>query len=424
MRLRRIFPSVAGFLFFILMGLFYCFNEKSIYGAILKLWGVRSFDFPFVDTDTVLSAVRCLNRGIDVYVVNPCDVLGRVYDYSPLWMVLTIFPMTPRWLSPIGLGLDVVFLGSLLLLPPCRRWADTVIVTLGVVSSATVFAVERGNNDLLLFVLDASAASLVRFSPAIRLLGYGFALLAGLLKYYPMAVLAIVLRERTVRFWGITLAAVAITFCFVIVTWHDLSRALAIIPTGSYFSDMFGAITVAGGLTQRLHLPHIVQPILRDAMTLGALALGIRIGLQRETIERVQRLSEAERNFLLVGALLILAAFFTAQNIGYRAIHLILILPALCAIRRHSASGWMRLLPFAAVLILWSEGWRNGAMSLAPMLGAHWHGRMSWLCWLIRESLWWWLTKMLIALIVASLRDSAAVTAIILPFGHRYGSSA
>ena len=45
---------------------------------------------------------------------------------------------------------------------------------------------------------------------------------------------------------------------------------------------------------------------------------------------------------LLAGGLLMLSCFFTAQNIGYRAMHLVLTLPALTALVRMRAGrvGW------------------------------------------------------------------------------------
>ena len=41
------------------------------------------------------------------------------------------------------------------------------------------------------------------------------------------------------------MATVAATALFAWVCWPDLSRALRLIPTGSPFGNMFGAVTVA-----------------------------------------------------------------------------------------------------------------------------------------------------------------------------------
>ena len=248
-RARRLIPAIAGAVLFVV---FVALSRIAphAYRTILKIWGIKPWPFPFLDTDTVLSAVRCLRDGIDVYVANPCDPLARVFDYSPLWMALSLLPIGLAALPWIGLAVDAAFLAALALLPAGRRWGDTALIAAGVCSTAVLFAVERGNNDLILFVLAALAATAALASPLLRLLGYAAALLAGLLKYYPMLLMALAVRERPGRLSAIAAAALLLLGLFVLLSWHDLVRALALVPTGSYFEDMFGAITVGGGLSR------------------------------------------------------------------------------------------------------------------------------------------------------------------------------
>jgi hypothetical protein len=245
-----------------------------------------------------------------VFVVNPCDYLSRVYDYSPLWLTLAVFPMTLGWLQPIGFGLDVAFLASLLLLPAGRTRRDVALIAFGVVSSATVYAVERGNNDLVIFILAAGAVTLACRSPALRIVGYLLALLAGLLKYYPMTLMALVTRERPRRFFAVAAGSIALVALFVAIAGHDLARALRLIPTGPYFSDMFGSITVAGGLTELVGWPVFIGSALRGAMIFAAILIGVRLGRREGVMADVERLSERERSFLLAGILLTLGCFF------------------------------------------------------------------------------------------------------------------
>ena len=60
----------------------------------------------------------------------------------------------------IGFALALVFATSLLLLPPGRDWRAAGLVCAAALSPAVGFAIERGNADLLMFVLAALAASL------------------------------------------------------------------------------------------------------------------------------------------------------------------------------------------------------------------------------------------------------------------------
>ena len=63
-------------------------GAHSLYFGTLRLLGVEPFSFPFLDTHAVLAAAECGRQGIDVYLSNPCDVLGRPHVYSPLWLAI------------------------------------------------------------------------------------------------------------------------------------------------------------------------------------------------------------------------------------------------------------------------------------------------------------------------------------------------
>ncbi len=406
--LRRLTPFAAAALFFAAMATLYALGLRAPYMAVIRRWGINPWPFPFLDTDTILSAVRCRQAGIDVYAANPCDVLGRVYDYSPLWLGIAHVPGLGRHLVALGLLVDLGFLFALTLLPPARRWRDVAIVAAGAVSSASLYAAERGNNDLVIFALAALAAALSCRSRRVRLAGYAAALLAGLLKYYPMTLMALAAREAPRRLLRVACAAVAAVALFVAIDGGELARALALIPDGAFISDMFGSSTLSGGLVHLFGLPDDpLRPLLHGAMVLAALALIVRIGSRAGIGEDVAVLTPRERAFLLAGAMLTLGCFFTAQNIGYRAVHLLLVLPGLTALRGIAAGRRRHGDTIVAVLaLLWAESWRaamrRATISLPLDTAAAW--KLA--AWLLRECLWWWTIVALGSLAVAILLHS------------------
>jgi hypothetical protein len=403
-RLRKVLPFLAASTGFAAMALLYLAAPHALYRWLLKTWGIDPFAFVFLDTDTVLSAVRCLRQGVDVFVSNPCDYLGRVFDYSPLWLVLAKLPVTLNWLVPIGLVVDFGFLAALLLLPAGRTWHESRLIAFGAVSTAVVFALERGNNDLVLFTLGAIAATLACRSPAWRFVGYGAALLAGLLKYYPMTVMALATRERPRRFLFVILGTVCVLALFAAFMGHDLVRALKLIPTGDWYGDMFGSSTLAGGLAERFHWSDALRRSLHVLLIFGALAGGLALAARPDFVEDVSRLTVKEQSFLLVGGLLVLSCFFTAQNIGYRAIHLILVLPAFSALGQAGASHLLfRRGRRVVLLLLWAEGWRHAIQQLGKFGKAH---TIRLLSWGLREILWWWAVTLLIACVFVLLSRS------------------
>jgi hypothetical protein len=393
---RRIVPAMVGATVFAADAALYLVGDRALYIRVIAVWGVVPFDFPFVDTDGVLSALRCRRFGIDVFATNPCDVLGRMFNYSPFWLAASGLPVTPAWTAPIGLGLNLCFLASLLL-PAGRDWWATGIISMGIVSTDVVFATERGNVDLVIFALAACAATLVRHRQGRRLLAYGLALLAGLLKYYPLVLMALATRERPRMFTLVALAAAATLAVFVAMEWHDLARALALIPSGPPTGNMFGVRTTIDGFTERYRWSPGTALSVELILLTGASILGCWLGGTRLRPD-LAALTESERAFLLAGALLVLGCFLTARNIGYRAVLLLLLLPGVTALwrvgRRRAMYG---LSAGVLLLLLWSEGWRNWLSQALerPIPGTE---RMRFAGWLLREAGWWWIVTLLVAL--------------------------
>jgi hypothetical protein len=117
---RLVTPAAVAAVIVLFAGLLYSFGYREQYYALAKAWGALPFRTPFLDMHGVTSAVECHRLGYDVYVQNPCDVLHRVHSYSPLWLWLSVLPITTAWDNALGLGLVVLFLVALTFLPPGR----------------------------------------------------------------------------------------------------------------------------------------------------------------------------------------------------------------------------------------------------------------------------------------------------------------
>src|ERR1700731_4751952 len=159
-------------------------HDTELYYKALTWLGIDPFRHPFVDGEYILAAIKCWRQGTDVFIANSCDVLARPFAYSPLWLRLPPVPMS--WATPIGLATAIAFFLSLSCLSPPRCGIGLALTLLATLSTATVFAVERANADLIIFLLVVMAGILsLRASPG-RLLSYPVIVLAGLLKFYPI----------------------------------------------------------------------------------------------------------------------------------------------------------------------------------------------------------------------------------------------
>ncbi len=196
---------------------------------------------PFIDLEYLFTTATCWQQGFDVYVVDPCDSLGRPESYSPLWLRAPMVFADRPWSVWYGVALAGVFFLSLAALPTGRRWRDVAILGAAVFSGATIYGVERGNIDLLIFMMALAGGLCAARSAGLRLAGYGMLLAAGLLKFYPIVGLVMALRERIVRFLIIGGVATAVVLAFVLAFRDELVKTLRNVPKSSYFGDNIAA---------------------------------------------------------------------------------------------------------------------------------------------------------------------------------------
>ena len=404
----RICPAASALAVFLAMSWLYRQGYTETYYAILRGWGIEPFRFPFVDASGWLAAWECTRQGVDVIPFDPCDVLQRGYSSSPLWLALAGVPLGVADTTAVGWILGLAFIACLTLLPAPLGARALVLVTAATMSTMVVFAVERANPDLLLFMLVLATGLLAESRLwGARLLGYGIALFAALLKYYPIVVLVAAFRERMAVLLTVILSAVAVLVVFWVVCHDDLARGLPTIAAGPYNTDLFAAKNLpflVGMLVEVAAAPSPNAGVVGWAMAAGlyaalfgaALAICRRVLLVPGLSAAVAALSERERTLMVIGSAVIAGCFFAGQSIGYRGIYLLLVIPGLLGLSR-GATPAVRVLSLATaiviVLLMWGEALRR---ALDGAFGF----------WLLRELGWWWSVSVMLAVLADFLRAS------------------
>ena len=182
--LRCLVPLLGLALLGILAAL-YTLNPKVYYRALVTI-GFPPFSYPFLDWESIGAAIKCWSEGINVYIANPCDVLNRLHNYSPLLLRAVFIPTDRAWTMPIGLFLVLAFLISLFWVVRPLNWRELIIFALACTSPMVVYLLERGNIDIIIFIMVVIAGVLSSGSTASRILSYALILLAGLLQILPV----------------------------------------------------------------------------------------------------------------------------------------------------------------------------------------------------------------------------------------------
>jgi hypothetical protein len=327
--------------------------------------------------------------------------------------------------AAVGWLLDSFFLLCLTLLPPARSWRELALVILATVSPMVAFALERANPDVILFLLVIAVGYLIMRPLPIRLLSYVVALFAASLKYYPITLMILTLRERIATFLAVNLAVLFMIALFVLTYFSELGRGIPLIASGDYNIDVFSAENLPWGIARGLeripwaaeHRRLIVVGIYAVILIIGTRICWplVRAGNLRAALAK---LDHRELTFLMIGSILIVSCFFEAQNTVYRGIYFLCVLPGMLAISRNSSVRAIRALGTGTsaviVVIMWGECIRRNLLVQA-FDGAGGASPSSLLLisyfWLLRELAWWWLITVLTAILLEFVRGSQVVQA-------------
>ncbi len=396
-KVLRFLAPVCGLALLALAAGFWQF-DRGLYFRFLALWRLPTLPEPFADWQAVVSVMHCAARGVDVYLPSRCGV----FSYSPLWSWAGLIPTDWPWRIGAGLTIDSAFFASLWFVYRPRGWGDAALFTLACISPAAAYAAERANVDLILFLMMLPAAALAGGGPVRRATAYLFIGIAGLLKFYPFAALAIALRETTRRFLVIALFALAALAALLFVIRGDLAPLAAGMPGGGRYNfGTFGAPSLLYLLLESGASP-IASQVSLAVVTLGCLVLSVVAARQPGLARAVSRLDDRDGAGLVIGAAIMVGCFFVGESNNYRAIFLILVVAGLLSLRRVADDaatrrrlGWLIA---DALALMWFHAAQLAVYSggkLVPALSKL-LAEMTW----CRELIWWWLVGSLLALMM------------------------
>ena len=427
-RTARLIVPACGLLAIYFTGFLYVSDYPS-YFRLLTAWMLAPFPHPFIDWEWIPSAVECWHKGVDVYVDNTCylPVAHGRHNYSPLWLRATFLPYGAEWVMPFGLAYAVLFFVCLGSLPAPRRRRDIGIMLLASMSSLVAFALERANADVLLFILITGGAHLWGGGFARRLSAYAVFVLVGLLKFYPLVLFVMAVRERIGAFLAISVALCATIAVFVYELGGEMVSATGSILGGSYFTDMFGAVNLPYGLlrvvlatVKSAHLPGLallesielpVARVLFCLLIVEAVVRAIWLAGRGRLRAGLADMPSYEIGFLIAGAALVCGCFFAGQSVGYRSIFLLLALPGFLRLSQtlpdRSSRTALLATCVAIVFVMWvlTIQFLLFIFGLSDVLSGA-SGPVGALHWLAHELAWWWIIGVLLSVLLSFVANS------------------
>jgi hypothetical protein len=276
----------------------------------------------FADLRTIQGAVIGASNGLNTQITNPNDPWGRPMNYPNIWVqighVLQIG--TEFHFFVFGMFIVLVFLASGIHL--IWRFPSSIAL-ISLCSFSTLLALERGNNDLLVFVL--IYISVLAQNKNLKIITF---MLSVVLKIFPIfAIIALEVRRRYLILVG---AMLILYFFLIFKQLKDVTNGNSAEGTLSY-----GYKTTLEFVTNILNHPlgftykrslWIFTFLISVTLVVAFISNKKVLLISPQVISNVQ---DQRTRLFLSGAGIYCGTFLFASNWDYRLIFLILCLPFL-----------------------------------------------------------------------------------------------
>jgi hypothetical protein len=439
---------MAGLAALLLVVMLYVF-APTLYGYLMAAMIKVPAPHPFTDFEWVPSAVLCWSRGVDVYLNNTCyfEHVGLGFNYSPLWLRLSFLKTLGPWTNPLAILLCVLFLVSPAILPVVRSAHGQALLLLTTLSCATFLAMERANMDLVIYLIVLCAVLLTRHNLPVRITGYGLIIFAALLKFYPIVALVLACRERLLILVLIGFAAIASLAALVALFPQELLSMARSFPRPSYYTLQFGAVDLPIGLVATVRayfnfsavayhsLLRPVELLLRAFLPIMAATAAFYVAWRLRLVKIMTKMDNKDTDSLVAGATIICGCFFLINNVIYRGIFLLLVMPGLLLLEKQvqvtSGARLIRGVCIAVCFVLWTPFLESLLRALniiqhrlAYQTSTGPDSAPAYILWLSSELAWWTVVTMLLAVVGAFVFASRTGTALQSKLGAMFGNLA
>ncbi len=327
-----------------------CFRFPAVWVAT----GIGEANRPFMDLYGILAACDALRAGVDPFLPNNFDPYHRPHHYTEWWFGLGHLGLTRADTLWLGYTLLVVTLVAAVAIVRPRTGREGWALFLLLVSPAFLLAVNRTNNDLVVFVLICLGLFCFRREAGHwRALGIVLFAASAVLKYTPLVTLIVLLDLRTRRAF---FAGLGLYGLVLVLAWPGLATPLGhlaqFMPVPEWIYAYGAPLFLRNlGVTNAWG-----WRVPAGLMMLWALwrAYGQRVGPEQQGSARERA---AEREFMC-GAALVVGLFFLGSSYVYKLVFAVWLLPWLwqqggggAADARWSRATWGLLLA-----VVWLEG--------------------------------------------------------------------
>ena len=218
------------------------------YNNTWRLWNVDPQRLPFMDFRLIPGSAESYARGYEPSVENPYDPNGRIFNYPAFWRLFFYTGISQDDTVWVSVTMIILFFISVIVFPERLSIAGALGMLLVLFSPASMLLVERGNVDLIVFVL---CVGIVLVSGVSAGSAAGLILIGGVVKMFPIFGLSVLFREPKKRFLLLSAVSSFTLLVYMLLTWDSVKAAWNLTMRGdgaSYgtgvFATRYGAAIV------------------------------------------------------------------------------------------------------------------------------------------------------------------------------------
>ena len=296
----------------------------------------------FGDWNYIFKYYSCLNN-INIIENNCSKILTYKFVYPKIWLKIIhyIYPIFSYLIS-------VIILIYILITFNIFRNIPKIYHLLFLVSPTSILLLQRGNNEILIFLLIFSFISLMK-SNKFKYFSIIPFVTCSLLKIYPLSLIFIFIIQEIKKITFLKIFAVAFFFIIILFSFKEFL----------YIKSIFnlGKVTLVYGADSIFHIVNFIikKPNLNYSL-LSVLSLMIIIVISTcIKMKKYKNLKKENLLMFLVGSTILVSSFFLNLSFEYRFIYIILVLPFFFENKKIIGDNISNILIFLIYFVLWFE---------------------------------------------------------------------
>ncbi len=327
--------KLIGFIFFSLITLiiYFLITKQIIYPTIIPMIKNGAISL-FADWTVILNANLCLEKGLDVYLNNPCDPWGRRHVYGQILLNIPLIETFNKFYFIIfPILINLIFIYVVVNFFEFKSLIQYSVIFLFIFSSSVILAIERANIDIIIFLLTIY----ISYNKKV-FLNYFSIIFAAISKFYPITLVFIFLFDK--NFKKVMLNLFFIITIILVIYFFQLEEIIKIFNNSKQFkaSGIYN-FSFDGFLFYVMNLKVIINKqdynwikyliifilfVLPLAITLKQ---NFRFIFNSKNIKDLYLENIYENRLYILSSIIILTCYFSFSNYIYREIFFLGLIP-------------------------------------------------------------------------------------------------